>query len=60
VGDFRAVVITVVGFYFGSEAVVSAVKVYSVAKSNGSAGDIVRADRDLPTDRTAVQQVQPG
>lgn len=55
VGDFRAVVITVVGFYFGSEAIVSAVKVYGVAKSNGTAGDIVRADRDLPGDRQGVK-----
>ena len=49
--DFRAVVITVVGFYFGSEAIVSAVKVYGVATSGGTARDVVRADRDLPMDR---------
>jgi hypothetical protein len=55
VGDFRAVVITVIGFYFGSEAVVSAMKVYGVAKSHGSARDVVRADRDLPIDRKGIK-----
>jgi hypothetical protein len=49
------VVITVIGFYFGSEAVVSAMKVYGVAKSHGIARDVVRADRDLPIDRKGIK-----
>jgi hypothetical protein len=53
-GDFRAIVISVAGFYFGSEAVVSAVKVYGVATSGGTPRDIVRADRDLPVDRSGT------
>jgi hypothetical protein len=60
VGDFRAVVITVVGFYFGSEAIVSAVKVYGVMKSGGSARDVVRADRDLPMDRRGSSRAPIG
>jgi hypothetical protein len=47
VDDFRTVVLTVVGFYFGSEAVVSAAKVLASSKPGANATDIRRADRDL-------------
>jgi hypothetical protein len=47
VSDFRAVVITVVGSYFGSEAVVSAVKIVNVRRAGATPAEIRRADRDL-------------
>lgn len=46
VDDFRTVVLTVVGFYFGSEGLVSIAKVW---KTTGSPADVQRADRDLVT-----------
>lgn len=47
VSDFRIVVQTIVGFYFGTEAVVAAAKVLGVARSGGTASAVRRADRDL-------------
>ena len=45
--DFRIVVQTIVGFYFGTELVVSASKVIAVARTGGSPTAVRRADRDL-------------
>jgi hypothetical protein len=47
VDDFRTVVIAVVGFYFGSETVVSATKILGVTKAGGDSNDIKSADRDM-------------
>ncbi len=48
VSDFRIVVQTIIGFYFGTEAIVAATKVMGVARSTDStARDVRRADRDL-------------
>lgn len=47
VTDFRVVVQTIVGFYFGTEAVVAVSKVLGVARSGGTPAAVRRADRDL-------------
>jgi hypothetical protein len=50
--DFRTVVVTIIGFYFGSEAIVAAAKIVGSARrteSGASAAEIRRMDRDLPT-----------
>lgn len=48
--DYRVVIQTIVGFYFSSEAVVSAAKVIATSRT-GTAAQIRRADRDLPPSR---------
>jgi hypothetical protein len=45
--NFFHVVVVVVGFYFGSEALVSAAKAVGMTKAPESAPDIGRSDRDL-------------
>jgi len=51
--NFFSVVVAVVGFYFGSEAVVSIAKAVSVTKAPESAAEITRSDRDLAETSTA-------
>ncbi len=51
VQQFSGVVGTVVAFYFGSEAVISGLKLWKIAESPASAEAIKRADRDLGTSR---------
>jgi hypothetical protein len=45
--NFFNVVVAVVGFYFGSESVVSIAKAVTVMKAPDSAHEITRCDRDL-------------
>lgn len=45
VSDFRSVVITVVAFYFGSEAVITAAKLFTAGRTSGTGS----LDRDLPS-----------
>jgi hypothetical protein len=52
--NFFSVVVAVVGFYFGSEALVSIAKSVSVMKAPESAHQITRSDRDLA--ETSVAQ----
>jgi hypothetical protein len=47
--DFRGSVALIVGFYFGSDAAVSVVKIFRT--SGGDAGEIARLDRDLAVPR---------
>ena len=46
IGDFRIIVQTVIGFYFGTETVLSLTKILRAPKEDAAA--IRRADRDLP------------
>ena len=52
--NFFNVVVAVVGFYFGSESLVSIAKAVTVMKAPESAHEITRSDRDLA--ETAVAQ----
>lgn len=45
--DFRWVVVTIVGFYFGGETITGVTKVRAVARTPEAAADVRRADRDL-------------
>lgn len=45
--DFRTVVIVIIGFYFGTEALVSAAKIIGAALTHNDPKLIQRADRDL-------------
>ena len=45
--DFRTVVIVIIGFYFGTEALVSAAKIIGAALTHNDPKIIQRADRDL-------------
>jgi hypothetical protein len=45
-GDFRVIVQTIVGFYFGTETILSLTKILRAPKDD--AASIRRADRDLP------------
>jgi hypothetical protein len=49
--DFRTVVLTIIGFYFGTETIVSVAKIVRVSQGTGNinAAAIQRADRDLVT-----------
>lgn len=50
VRQFSTVVGTVVAFYFGSEAVISGLKIWTIAQKAGATAEAVkRADRDLAT-----------
>lgn len=49
VEQFTAVVSTVVAFYFGTEAVISGLKIWKTAEAAGSSQEIKRADLDLGT-----------
>lgn len=46
IGDFRIIVQTIIGFYFGTETVLSLTKILRAPKDDAAA--IRRADRDLP------------
>jgi hypothetical protein len=50
VGDFRSIVLTVVGFYFGSETLITMVKTVAARKSTDDTmrETLGRIDRDLP------------
>jgi hypothetical protein len=45
--DFRTVVIVIIGFYFGTEALVSGAKIIGTALTKNDPAQIRRADRDL-------------
>jgi hypothetical protein len=47
--DFRTVVLTIIGFYFGTETIVSVAKIVRISQgtTNINAAAIQRADRDL-------------
>jgi hypothetical protein len=45
--DFRTVVIVIIGFYFGTEALVAGAKIIGAAITNNDPKMIQRADRDL-------------
>jgi hypothetical protein len=47
--DFRGSVALIVGFYFGTDAAVSVVKMFRT--SGGNAEEIARLDRDLAVPR---------
>jgi hypothetical protein len=49
--DLRTVVVTIIGFYFGSEAIVASAKVIGAARRSDagvSPTEMSRMDRDLP------------
>lgn len=52
VDQFGGVVSTVVVFYFGSEAVITGIKLWTTYLNPEAAGLIARADRDLPPTKT--------
>jgi hypothetical protein len=45
--DFRTVVIVIIGFYFGTEALVSGAKIIGTALGRGDVKQVQKADRDL-------------
>jgi peptidoglycan/LPS O-acetylase OafA/YrhL len=50
IGDFRTIVITVVGFYFGTETVLTVTKILATRGADpGLRQTLGRVDRDLPT-----------
>lgn len=56
VDQFAATVGTVVAFYFGSEAVISGLKLWTISRSPDAALDIKRADRDLATHQSDASE----
>ncbi|CAM5788179.1 hypothetical protein [Cellulomonas persica] len=59
VDQFSATVGTVVAFYFGSEAVISGLKLWTISRNPEAAPEIKRADRDLATHPAAPEPPEP-
>ncbi|HYJ67715.1 MAG TPA: hypothetical protein VEX15_08620 [Nocardioidaceae bacterium] len=49
-GDFRVIVQTIIGFYFGTETVITAAKIIKMPKGT-NAKAVMRSDRDLPSSK---------
>lgn len=54
IDQFGGVVSTVIVFYFGSEAVITGLKLWTTAQNPSAAAVLARADRDLPRTRSTA------
>jgi hypothetical protein len=59
IDQFTSVVGIVVVFYFGSETVISGIKLWTTAQNPGAATVLARADRDLPATKTTGSSDRP-